>query len=88
MNNKTCLLPQTQLNDCFLVNFLYIQITIPSSCDDSSTFVGYKIEVDKLSIDSLCVTISFIEIPCLNYVTRYLYILKEIISKTNLSDCG
>ena len=51
-------------------------------------FVSSIFSVDKISKISLNVIISFVDIPCFHYVTRFIYIWKEIIAKTTTSDCG
>ena len=72
----------------FISKFFHVKIiTTPSSCDDPSMFVTFKIDVDNFYKYHLNITISFINIPCFRYTTRYLYMLKGLILKNGILLC-
>ena len=78
-------------NIFFFVSFQHIEcykITTPFSCDRSSMFVWFTIDIDKCSIYSFNFTIVFIEIPRFHSVARYVYTSKEIMENTTSYDWG
>ena len=72
----------------FISNLLNgIKSTTPYSCDESAMFVSYTIDTDNFSKDSLNITMTCIDNPCLHFVTRYLYTSKKIMENITTYDC-